>query len=98
GPAGTDRGSSFFLPRGKGPKLIFLMGRSRSDLGRSHGLCHSEEHDDSLAAAAGRERLLGRTDAALDILPIVHSPDIPRRANRDVGLHLQATTYVATWW
>src|SRR5262249_14114283 len=49
-----------------------LIGPSRSDLRRAHGLCHTEEHDDSLAAAAGRERFVRLTVAAVDVLPVVH--------------------------
>src|SRR5262245_17018319 len=51
---------------------------SRSDLGRAHGLCHAEEHDDPLAAAARRERLVGAAVATVDVLPVVRHPDVAR--------------------
>src|SRR5215813_3088795 len=59
-----------------------LIGTSRSDLRRAHGLCHTEEHDDSLAAAAGRERFVRLTVAAVDVLPVVHHPHVPSRSDR----------------
>src|SRR5262249_61257523 len=92
------RASPEFSQNAGKAKVPTLRLSGRSDLRRAHGLCHTEEHYAPLAAAAGRKRLLRRTDAALDVLPIIHNPDISRRANRDVGLPLQATTYVAAWW
>ena len=44
------------------------------------------------AATAGRERFTRRTDTAVDVLPVVHHPDIARRVDGEIGLHLQAAT------
>ena len=37
----------------------------------------------------------GIAEAAVEVLPVVHRPDVARRADRDVGLHLQAAADVA---
>src|SRR5262245_34795847 len=50
----------------------------RSDLRRAHGLCHAEEHRNPLAAAARRECLAGVFVATVDVLPVVHHPDVAR--------------------
>src|SRR5215468_5370282 len=55
-----------------------LIGTSRTDLRRAHGLCHAEEHDDPLAAAARRECLVRVFVATIDVLPVVHHPHVAR--------------------
>src|SRR5262245_40484886 len=50
----------------------------RSDLRCTHRLCHAEEDHDTLAAAARRQRLGSVFVAAVDVLPVVHHPDIAR--------------------
>src|SRR5215467_9233100 len=59
-------------------RRVAVVPASRSDLRRAHGLCHPEEHDDSLAAATRRERLAGVLIATVDVLPVVHHPDVAR--------------------
>ena len=56
---------------------------------------HAVEDHDALAAAAGRKRFARRADAAVDILPVVHHPDIASRIDIQVGLHLQASSDIA---
>ena len=67
----------------------------RPDLRCAHRLGHAVEDHDALAAAAGRERLVGRTDTAVDVLPVVHHPDVACRIDGDIDLHLQAAAHVA---
>src|SRR5262245_26351098 len=50
----------------------------RSDLRCTHRLCHAEEDHDTLAAAARRQRLAGVSVTTVDVLPVVHHPDIAR--------------------
>jgi hypothetical protein len=56
----------------------------------ANGFGHAVENHNALAAAARRERLVRRTDAAVDVLPIVDRPDITRRIDGYIGLQLQA--------
>ena len=75
---------------------ILDLGRScRADLRSAHRLGHAVEDHHALAAAAGRKRLFGCTDTAVDVLPVVRHPDVPGRIDVDINLHLQATTDVA---
>jgi hypothetical protein len=62
----------------------------RADLRGANRLGHAEEDHHALAAAAGRERFVGTWEAAIDVLPVVHHPDVTRRRDRDIGLNLQA--------
>src|SRR5271166_3515076 len=55
-------------------------------------LGHAVEDCDTLAAAAGRERFVRYAKAAVNILPVVHDPDVARRVDGEIGLHLQAAT------
>src|SRR5262245_6345754 len=68
-----------------------LVRSCRPDLRRAHGLGHAEEDHDPLAAAAGRERLLGIAEAAVDVLPVVHNPDVAGRSDREIGLQTAHT-------
>src|SRR5271165_2225139 len=68
---------------------------SRAYLRGAYRLGHAVEDSHALSAAARRERLFGCTDTAVDVLPVVHHPDVSRRVDAEVGLHLQAATYVA---
>src|SRR5208283_3161175 len=65
------------------------------DLRRAHGLGHAVEYHDALAAAARRERLRRAGVTAVDVLPVVHRPDVARRIDVDVSLHLQPASDVA---
>src|SRR5262245_45160101 len=83
-------------PRGRPERVAALLRRlRRPDLGSSDGLGHAEEDRDTLAAAARRERLVRVAEAAVDVLPVVHHPDIARRADREIGLHLETPADVA---
>jgi hypothetical protein len=50
-----------------------------TDLRCVYRLRHAVEDRDALAAASGREYLVGVAEAAVDILPVVHQPDVARR-------------------
>jgi len=65
----------------------------RPDLRRANRFGHSEEDHDALTAAARREHFVGVAEAAFDVLPVVHHPDIARRRDCEIGLHLQASAY-----
>ena len=41
------------------------------------------------------ESASGDAEATVDVLPVVHHPDVARRADREIGLHLQAAAHVA---
>src|SRR5208283_4153057 len=68
----------------------------RTDLWCPHGFGHAVENRHALAAASGRERLLGLANTTADVLPVIHHPDIAGRIDGDVGLHLQAASNIAT--
>jgi hypothetical protein len=56
----------------------FSLGRSRwPNLWCADRLGHAVEDRNALAAAAGRKRFGRRAEAAVDVLPVVHHPDIP---------------------
>src|SRR5215475_10182141 len=59
-----------------------------SDLRGAHRLSHAEEDHDALTAAARGQRLACVFVATVDVLPVVHHPDIARRRNRKISLHL----------
>src|SRR5271169_845771 len=66
----------------------------RADLRGADRLSHAVEDRNALAAAQGRECFGGRAEATVDVLPIVHHPDIAGRVDREIGLHLEtAPTY-----
>jgi hypothetical protein len=69
-----------------------------SYLGRSHRLRHPEEDHDTLSATPGRECFVGNAEAAIYILPIIHDPNVARRSDGKIGLHLQTSADVATRW
>src|SRR5262245_39965011 len=71
-----------------------LVRPRRPDLRRTHRLGHAEEDHDALAAAARRERLID-AEAAVDVLPVVHHPNIARRRDSEIRLHLEAATHIA---
>src|ERR1700685_3250675 len=76
----------------------WLWRSRRTDLRCAHWLCHAVEDDNTLAATAGRERLTGRTDAAIDVLPVVRYPDVASGIDVDVDLLLQAATNIPAGW
>src|SRR5262249_1497677 len=55
-------------------RRLRLLGRP--DLRRTHRLSHAEEDYDALTAAARGQRLAGVFVATVDVLPVVHHPDI----------------------
>ena len=55
----------------------------------------SVKDNHTLSAAAGRERLAGRANTAIDILPIVRHPNVACGIDVDVDLHLQATPNIS---
>src|SRR5215472_12542186 len=71
-----------------------LVRPCRSDLRRAHGLRHPMEDGHALAATAGRERFVRYTEAAVDVLPVVHYPHVPSRSDREIGLHLEPAAHV----
>src|SRR5262245_48446316 len=82
---------------GQGPvSALWLLGRSA--LRRTHRLGHAEEDRDALAAAARREHLAGVLVATVDVLPVVHHPNVARRRDGKVRLHLQAAAHIAAGW
>src|SRR6516164_11416635 len=83
--------------RGRMQKLL-VCGLRRADLRGADRLGHPKEDHDALTATAGRERLIRYPKATVDILPVVHDPDITCRSNREIGLHLQTAANVATGW
>jgi hypothetical protein len=42
-----------------------------------------------------RERFVGNAQAAINLLPIVHDPNVARWADGKIGLHLQTSANVA---
>jgi hypothetical protein len=68
----------------------------RPHLRRAYRLRHSEEDRDALTAAAGRQDFRGDAEATIDVLPIVHDPDITCGSYREIRLHLQASANVAS--
>src|SRR5262245_31626974 len=66
---------SAILPPRDGTRLVRPR---RSDLRRAHGLRHPMEDDHALSTAAGRERFCGAGKTAVDVLPVVHHPDVAR--------------------
>src|SRR5215813_10005555 len=55
-----------------------LVRPRRADLRRAHGLRHPMEDGHALSTAAGRERFCGAGKTAVDVLPVVHHPDVAR--------------------
>ena len=66
-----------------------------ADLRDVHRLGHAEEDHDALSAAASRQRFARVFVAAVDVLPVVHDPDVARRRDGKVRLHLQPAPHVA---
>jgi len=64
-------------------------------LRRAHWFRHPEEDHDTLSAAPGWERFVGNAQAAINLLPIVHDPNVARWADGKIGLHLQTSANVA---
>ena len=64
--------------------------------GARTGFGHAVEDHDTLTTAARRKRLFGRTDTTVDILPVVHHPDVARWVDAEIALHLQTSSHVAT--
>jgi hypothetical protein len=69
-----------------------------SDLRHSHRLGHAVENYNALAAAARRQRLGRYTIAAVNVLLVVCHPDVARRIDVDIDLHLWAATNVPAGW
>src|SRR5208282_2056053 len=67
-----------------------LIRTSWPDLRGAHRLGHAKKHSHTLSAATRRKRFLGITEAAVDVLPVVHRPDVAGRVDCNIGLHLQA--------
>ena len=61
----------------------------RSNLRCAYRLGHAIEDCDALPGASSRKRLFGCTDTTVDILPVVHHPDVARWVDAEIGLHLQ---------
>ena len=59
-----------------------------SDLRHSHWLGHAVENYNALAAAARRQRLGRLAIASVNVLPVVRHPDVARRIDVDIDLHL----------
>ena len=72
----------------------FLRLTRRPDLRCANWLGHSIKDHHALAAAARRERFSGIPEATVNVLPVVHRPDVARRIDGDIGLHLQAAAHV----
>jgi hypothetical protein len=45
-------------------------------------------------ATAGRECFGRCAEATVEVLPVVHVPDVTRRSNREIGLVLQTTAHI----
>src|SRR5262245_2979867 len=93
GVAFHGSGLSAFEPNGNfnftfTSRPVNLERARRADLRGPHRLGHAEEDHDTLAPAARRERLVGAAEAAVDVLPVVHHPDVARRRDSEVCLHL----------
>ena len=80
-------------PSGRGDGALWLPGRT--DLRCTHRLGHAEEDHHTLPAAAGRECFGRYPEAALNVLPVVHHPDVARWSDREIGLHLQTSADIA---
>ena len=59
--------------------IISLKWSRGTDLRWPHRLCHAEEDYHALAAAAGRQCFAVLAKAAINVLPVVHDPDITGR-------------------
>src|SRR5271156_1743439 len=72
----------------------------RSYLRRTHRLGHSEENRHAISAATSRIRLgVARVlETTVPNLPVVHYPHITCWTDRQIGLHLQPASHVASWW
>src|SRR5262249_14927481 len=70
----------------------------RPDLWCADGLGHTVEDHDALTAAARRGRFISAREAAVDVLPVVHRPDVSCRIDGNISLHLQAAAHVAARW
>lgn len=51
----------------------------RTDLRRADRLRHAEEDRDALSTAACRQGFVDHAEAAVDVLPVVHDPDVTGR-------------------
>jgi len=69
--------------------------RGPARFARAHWFRHPEEDHDTLSAAPGWERFVGNAQAAINLLPIVHDPNVARWADGKIGLHLQTSANVA---
>src|SRR5215471_21102537 len=83
--------------KGTTPGLL-VVAACRPDLRRTHRLGHAEEDRHSLTAAARRQRLVGGSEAAVDVLPVVDHPHVPGGSDREIGLHLEPAAHVAAGW
>src|SRR5215470_5777738 len=55
---------------------LSVVAACRPNLRRTHRLGHAEEDHNALAAAPRRERLVAVSVATVDVLPVVHHPDV----------------------
>src|SRR5262245_5819448 len=65
-----------------------FKGTSWPDLWWSHRFRHAEEDDHALAAATCGDSFGRDAETAINILPVVHDPNIARRSDCKIGLHL----------
>ena len=56
---------------------------------------HPEEDHDPFSAAPSRERFVGNAEATIYILPIIRDPNVARRSDGKIGLHLQTSADIA---
>jgi hypothetical protein len=74
---------------------VFLRRLRGADLRRPNRFGHTVENHNPLPATSSRERFRGRADTAVDVLPVVHRPDVAGWIDVDVRLHLQTSADVA---
>jgi hypothetical protein len=67
-------------------RLLRLFGRP--NLRGANWLRHAVENDYSLTTTTGRERFGRYTVAAVNVLPVVRYPDVARRIDVNIDLHL----------
>src|ERR1700757_1564562 len=75
-----------------------LRRSGRPDLRCTYWLRHPEEDHDTLSAAPGRKRFVRNAEAAIDVLPIIHDPNVARRSDGKIGLHLKTPADIAARW
>src|SRR5690242_13210194 len=66
-----------------------------TDLRRTHRLSHTKEDGDTLPAAVSRDCFGRHSEATVYVLPVVYYPDVARRPDCEIGLHLQTSADVS---